>query len=642
MPRIDFRPSGKTAEVPPQTQLLDAARQAGVEIESPCGGEGTCGRCIVRMVGGEVSSRSLGLLPQAAVAEGYVLACATHILEEDLIVEVPEPVAVEGGKFAPEDETHLVRRELLPKRWEYDPLAVKWLVQVGPAQLESGLSDLDRLTRAIQHDWGKRPVEYSLLGIRRVAATLRAAQGQVTATIVRDAGRLHVINIEPGDTTLRHYAVAVDVGTTTIAVQLINLAVAEIVAARSDYNDQIPCGLDVISRINYARSPERLEELRGRVLGTINRLIHQVAKSHGVAPHEISNAAVSGNTVMTHLLLGLNPEYLRLAPYTPTVLRVPYLRNSEIGIAINPQAWIHFSPCVGSYVGGDITAGVLCTDLATATEDINLFIDIGTNGEIVVGNHSFLLTCACSAGPAFEGGGIECGMRASAGAIERVWIEPATGAARYLTVGNAPPRGICGSGMIDLVAGLLLTGWIDAAGKFERLRPCPAISVQGRRASYTLAPAKESADAKAIVITETDLENIIRTKASIYSACALMLKQVGLSFAGLRTIYIAGGFGRFLNLENATIIGLIPDLPRERFRYLGNSSLMGSYMVVVSQEFRQRQLELAQRMTYIELNTDPAYLEQYTGALFLPHTDPSQFPSVVTRLRARGANSTSA
>ena len=628
MPRIEFRPAGKTVQVPPQTELVAAARQAGVEIQSPCGGSGTCGRCIVRVVRGEVDSRSLGMLPHAAVAEGYVLACATVVLHDDVIIELPEQAVLDGGKFAPENETHLVRQELLPKNWEFDPLAVKWLFQVAPPRLEDGLSDLDRLTRAIQHDWGKKPVEYSLLGLRKLAHALRAAEGRVTATIVRDSGRLHVVNIEPGDTTLRHYAIAIDVGTTTIAVQLINLAVAQIVAARSDYNDQIACGLDVISRIHYARAPERLEELRQRVLGTINRLIHQVAKSHGVDPHEISNAAVSGNTVMTHLLLGLDPDYLRLAPYTPTLLQVPYLRDAEIGIDINPQAWIHFSPAVGSYVGGDITAGILCTDLAAPTEEINLFIDIGTNGEIVVGNNRFLMACACSAGPAFEGGGIECGMRACTGAIEKVQVDPATGLSLYSTVGNARPRGICGSGIIDLVAGLFLTGWIDAAGKFDRARPCPAIRVEGRRASYTVAPPEDSAEGKAIIITETDIENILRTKASIYSACALMLQQVGLSFADLRRVYIAGGFGRFLDLENATVIVLVPDLPREKFHYIGNASLMGSFMVVVSQDFRQRQLELAQRMTYLELNTDPAYMEQYTGALFLPHTDPARFPSV--------------
>jgi uncharacterized 2Fe-2S/4Fe-4S cluster protein (DUF4445 family) len=636
MPTVEFRPSGRTVQVPPQSELLDAARQAGVEIEAPCGGKGTCGKCIVRVAKGDVDSDSFGMLPHAPVAEKYVLACRTRVLEDDITIEVLEQATLEGGKFAPEDETHLVRRELLPKQWQFDPLAVKWLLKVAPPRLDDGLSDLDRLTRAIQAAWGKLPVEYSLLGIREMADTLRAKDWLVTVTIVRDSGRLHVINIEPGDTTPRHYAIAVDIGTTTVAVQLIDLAVAQVVGARSDYNDQIVCGLDVISRINYARRPDRLQELRTRVLGTVNRLVHQVAKSHGVEPHEISNAAVSGNTVMTHLLLGLNPKHLRLAPYTPTLLRVPYLRDSEIGIEINPQAWIHFSPCVGSYVGGDITAGILCTDLATDTEEINLFIDIGTNGEIVVGNNSFLMACACSAGPAFEGGGIECGMRASAGAIEKVWIDRETGISRYSTVGDIRPRGICGSGMIDLVASLFLTGWIDAAGKYERRRPCPSIRVEGRRASYTIASAEESATGKPIVITEIDIENIVRTKASIYSACALMLSQVGVSFDDLCHVYVAGGFGRFLDLENATAIGLVPDLPREKFHYIGNSSLMGSYMVVVSEEFRQRQLELAQRMTYIELNTDPAYMEQYTGALFLPHTDPTRFPSVKARLCPAG------
>jgi uncharacterized 2Fe-2S/4Fe-4S cluster protein (DUF4445 family) len=230
-------------------------------------------------------------------------------------------------------------------------------------------------------------------------------------------------------------------------------------------------------------------------------------------------------------------------------------------------------------------------------------------------------------------------MRASTGAIEKVWVDASTGLARHATVGNVRPRGICGSGMIDLVAQLFLTGWIDAAGKFNRTRPCTVIHVEGRRASYTLASTEESATGKPLIITEIDIENIIRTKASIYSAVALMLNQVGLRFEDLRHIYIAGGFGRYLDLENATVIGLIPDLPRERFRYIGNSSLMGSYMVVVSQDFRQRQLELARRMTYLELNTDPAYMEQYTGALFLPHTDPARFPSVRARLNARSAAS---
>jgi uncharacterized 2Fe-2S/4Fe-4S cluster protein (DUF4445 family) len=360
-----------------------------------------------------------------------------------------------------------------------------------------------------------------------------------------------------------------------------------------------------------------------------------VARNASIDPGRITAAVVSGNTTMIHLLLGMTPEHIRLAPYTPTVLQSPYLNAREVGIEINPDSWICFSPHVGSYVGGDITAGLLCTDLATESEKVNLFIDIGTNGELVVGNRDFLLSCACSAGPAFEGGGIDCGMRAAVGAIERVGVDAATGVGRYSTIGNARPLGICGSGMIDLLANLFLTGWIDPAGKFDRTRPSPSIRVDGRRAEYTVAPANETATGKPLTISETDVENIIRAKAAIYSATALMLDQVGVAVEDLANIYVAGGFGRFLDLDKAIVLGLLPDLPRERFHYIGNASLMGSYMVVVSQDYRRRQIELARRMTYMDLSTNPRYMDQYTAALFLPHTDPGRFPSVAAALAGR-------
>ncbi len=628
MPVVEFLPLHKTTEVPPGTEMLDALRAAGVEIDASCGGKGTCGKCIVRIAAGRVDSDSLGMLPAASLADGYVLACRTRVLAEPLTIEVPERVGVEGGKFADADETHLIHQELLPTDADLDPLAVKWLLSVAPPHLESGLSDLDRLTRAIQRDWGKLDVLCCLQALRQLADAVRAQDGRVTATLIREPGRLHVIRIEPGDTTTRHFGLAVDVGTTTVAVQLLDLNRGRILATRSDYNAQIPCGLDVISRINYASRPDRLVELRIRVLGTINKLLRQAAASRDVDPHEICNAVVSGNTTMTHLLLGLKPEYIRLHPYTPTVLQTPYLAAGQIGIDIDPEAWVYLSPCVGSYVGGDITAGILCTDLARDGEPINLFVDIGTNGELVIGNRDFLMTCACSAGPAFEGAGIDCGMRASVGAIEKIQIDPATALPCYATIGDVRPMGICGSGMIDLLGNLFLAGWMDPAGKLDRSRPSPAIQIEGKRARYVIAPQEQCDADHPITVSETDIENIIRAKAAIYSACSLMLNQLGMTFADLANVYIAGGFGRFLDLEKAITIGLLPDIPREKFHYIGNASLMGSYMVAVSQAYRQRQLKLAGRMTCVELSTDPAYMDQYTGALFLPHTDPRQFPSV--------------
>ncbi len=629
MPKITFQPSGKTIDVNVGAGLLESARKAGVEIDAPCGGKGTCGKCIVRITSGSVTPNSLGTLTAAELADGYVLACKAKLIDSDISVEVPEQVARKGGQFTSADEdSGLIREELFPRDWQYDPLAIKWLVTVDPPQPEDGLSDLDRLIRSIQKDWGNQRTVCTLAVIRKLADALRADNGNVTVTIIREPGQYHVIGIEPGNTTEEHYGIAIDVGTTTVAVQLVFLPTATPVGTQTDYNAQISCGLDVISRINYAARPGHLEELRDKVLGTINGLIDKLARMYNVDISDIGNAVVSGNTTMMHLLLGLNPEYIRLEPYTPTIMQAPYLIASEVGININPQSWIYLSPAVGSYVGGDITAGILCTELAGESEELSLFIDIGTNGEIAIGNNDFMMSCACSAGPAFEGGGIKYGMRAALGAIERVEIDRETGKARYQTIGGVKPKGICGSGMIALTAKLFLTGWLDAGGKLDRERSCDCIRVEGRFASYIIAPAEEADSGEDIIISETDFENIIRTKAAIYSACSLMLGQLEMGFEDLSRIYIAGGFGRFLDLEMAITLGLLPDLDRERFKYIGNSSLTGTYMVLISQEFRQKQLGAAERMTYIDLSTDPSYMNEYTSAMFLPHTDKNLFPSV--------------
>jgi uncharacterized 2Fe-2S/4Fe-4S cluster protein (DUF4445 family) len=629
MPLITFQPSDVSINVEPGANLLEVAMSAGVEIVAPCGGKGTCGKCLVRIASGDVESNSLGILNAEELAEGYVLACRTTVSSTPLVVEVPEQIGRTDGKFtSAEEDSGLIREELFPHNWQYDPLAVKWRVSVAEPQLEDGLSDLDRLSRAIQHDWGKDEIAYSFEVIKKVADTIRQDAGMVTVTMIREPGRFHVIGIEAGNKTEQHYGLAIDIGTTTVAVQLVYLPDGGISGTQTDYNDQIACGLDIISRINYAAKKGNLEELRKRVLGTINKLIKKLEEMHHVGPRDIYNAVISGNTTMIHLLLGLTPEYIRLEPYTPTILQAPYLTAGEVGININPQSWVYLSPSVGSYVGGDIAAGILCTDLATSNEELSLFIDIGTNGEIVIGNSDFLMTCACSAGPAFEGGGIKCGMRAALGAIEQVEIEPATGKAACRTIGNVKPKGICGSGMISLLAKLLLTGWIDPAGKLDRSRPSEFIRIEDRTATYVIVPAKESDSGKAIVISEADFENIIRTKAAIYSACSLILKQLEMSFDDISNIYIAGGFGRFLDLEMSITIGLLPDLDRSKFKYIGNSSLTGTYMVLMSQEFREKQLDIAKRMTYIDLSSDPHYMDQYMSALFLPHTDSSLFPSV--------------
>ena len=626
MPTVEFLPDHTTFEAPPGTPLVKVAQLAGVDIELPCGGDGSCGRCIVRATGGEVETESLGRIPSSALSSGYVLACRTRIGRDAVTVQLPDRAPTDG-QFADTEARSLVDPVLMPTADDVDPLVRKLCLRVPAPQLEDGLSDIDRLLATLRRERGGRDASCTLSAARSAAFALREEDGRVTATVVERGSGLRVLDIEAGDTTARHYGVAVDIGTTSIAVQLVYLPTGAVLATESDYNAQIPCGVDVISRINFAAKPAGLEELQRRVLETVNRLVCKVAFSRGVNPGEICQAAVSGNTVMTHLLLGLQPEHIRLEPYTPTVLRPPVVTAGDIGIGIGADAPVELAPCVGSYVGGDITAGLLCTDLATDSHAISLFIDIGTNGEIVIGNTDFLMSCACSAGPAFEGGGIESGVRAAAGAIERVAIDPETAAPTCSIIGDRRPLGICGSGMIDLLANLLRTGWIDRKGELDRSRPSDHIDLSGRRARYLLVPAGESADGRPITIAETEIENVIRAKAAIFSASALMLDRVGLGWGDLDTIYIAGSFGRFLDIEQAVYIGMLPDVPHEKYRYLGNSSLTGSYMALVSREHRRRQLETAGRMTNIELSTEADYMDQYTAALFLPHTNLDLFPS---------------
>jgi uncharacterized 2Fe-2S/4Fe-4S cluster protein (DUF4445 family) len=630
MPLITFQPSGKSIEVALGTELMAAARLADVPIAAPCGGKGTCGKCQVLVVAGEVESESLGALSKAAVAEGFVLACRTRVKQTSVTIEVLEQLGRSHGRFVDTaDNLKLVDPALLPHGADFSPLVFKHRTAVPAAAFADGLSDLDRLVRQLQADLGKgMPVDCPLPVLRTLADALRTQNGLVTVTLAKRDDRCQIIEIEAGNTAARHYGIAIDIGTTTVALQLVYLPLEEIVCTVTEYNDQVDCGLDVISRINYGKKPERLEELRQRVVKTINRLLDRVLQSEAARREEITSAVLSGNTTMTHLLLGLKAEYIRLEPYTPTVMGVPEFAAGELGLAIHPLARVVLSPAVGSYVGGDITAGLLSTSLVTGSEEPCLFIDIGTNGEIAIGNRDFLLTCACSAGPAFEGGGIDCGMRAAAGAIDGVVVDPATGVPSISVIGDAAPKGICGSGMISLIANLFRTGWLDAAGKLDRSRPSPHIQVEGRVARYLLATAEASGTGKSITVSELDIDNLIRAKAAIYSAGAVMLSQVGMTFNDLARIYIAGGFGRSLVIEDAKTIGLIPDLPTERFIYLGNTSLMGSYMLLISEKHRQLQQATANRMTYLDLSSEPGYMDEYTGALFLPHTDALRFPSV--------------
>ncbi|MGV7927574.1 MAG: ASKHA domain-containing protein [Spirochaetota bacterium] len=627
MPRITFNPSGRTIEAGEGMDLIEAARRAGEDIDAPCGGNGTCGRCLVRVTSGGVRTDASAVVAPEDAAAGFIPACRSYVTDQDCIVEIPESSVARSGRdgdISPGDAIEPVGP---------DGELIRTVGCMVPPPGEDGRSDLERLAKALAS--AGVDADCPLPVARSLAGALRGDGGRVGVDVTGAFGRDRMVRVVAGNPARAGLGIAVDLGTTTVAVALVDTRSGAVISTRVAYNEQVSMGLDVISRVNYASRAGGLEALRAAALGTINRLLRAAAFETRVDPGDITSAVISGNTVMTHLALGLDPEHIRLAPYTPTVLEVPVYAAAEIGIEIAPAAPVLFSPCVGSYVGGDITAGVLLTDLASGNEDISLFIDVGTNGEIVIGNRDFLLTCACSAGPAFEGGGIDRGMRAAPGAISAVRVNPANGEPSFSVIGGGEPRGICGSGMIDLVAELFLSGWLDAAGRLDRTRSTRRIDRAGRRASYELAGDHEGKHS--IRVSETDIENIMRAKAAIYAASAFMLGSIGISYNDISRFYVAGGFGKTLDVENAVAIGLLPDVPRDRFAYIGNASLIGSCRLLVSQKYRTLQGDLSRRMTYLDPGADPRYMDHYTAALFLPHTDGDLFPSVARRVPRAGA-----
>ena len=620
MPIVRFQPTNVVAEVPSGTPIHVAALRAGIlDLELPCGGEGACGLCQVEVVG----------------RDAPVLACKTRVTS-DLVVRLPDHTQTAARVLG--DSHALIDPGLLPGRDHLTPLYRDLRITVPPASIEEHYSDWTRLTRELSRKSGALLISSGLTMLRQLAEVLRDADGNVTVGVEESASGQRVRDVRPGHSAAHALGLAVDIGTTTVAAQLVDLDDGSVLATETAYNMQIRRGADVISRIDYARSGERLEELRGLVLETVNGLVRLLANAILVDPRKIRAAFLAGNTTMTHLALGLPPRYIRESPYVPTVNSVPELRAQEVGLKIDPQAIVAFAPGVGSYVGGDIVSGVLCTDLSISNRDVFLFMDIGTNGEIVIGNTEWMVACACSAGPAFEGAGIKCGMRAAEGAIERVAISDDGEQVEYSVIHGGKPAGICGSGLISLLGELFRQRVIDRSGRFFKSPGAGRIvQHQGRRA-FLLATAEQARSGKDLVITEADLENLIRTKAAIYAACSLVLENVGLAWGAIARVYIAGGFGRCMRVADAVFIGMLPDLPLERFSYIGNSSLTGAYIALLSREHRRRMAEIAARITYVDMSSNPQYMDSYVKALFLPHTDLEQFPTVAEAFESRKRN----
>lgn len=636
--KVTFYPDNKSIEVAKDTTVLSAAVSCGIYINSVCGGEGVCGKCRVIIKKGNAFIPPDTVLSAQDKKNNFCLACLATVHGE-LEVEVPAESRLDFQKpqeqvFSETEEIEPTAQALSEKDFTYLPLIRKIYLELPKPSLGDNISDLERLYRHLLQnasgiffnantDLGPYT---GLVNIKQLGDLLRDSEWKVTVTLANRDGVTEVISIEAGDTSSRNYGVSFDIGTTTISGQLIDLNNREILGTKASYNKQAVFGSDVISRIIYAQEKDGLSHLHKIVVDTINEIIRELAEEHRIDLNDLSIILCAGNTTMMHLLLEIDPSHIRKEPYVPTVNFAPVIRAAEIGIHIKPRGLLYCLPGVASYVGADTTAGVLSTGLYRQ-EELGILIDIGTNGEIALGNKEFLVSAAASAGPAFEGSGVSCGMRAASGAIQRVRINPGDYGIDFETIGGANPRGICGSGYIDALAQMLNCGIIDKSGKIK-IEGSPRVRDSEFGKEFVLVFKQDTQTAQDLVITEADIENIKRAKAAIYSATAVLIRRMGLSLGDIKKIFIAGGFGTYLDIESAIRIGLLPDLERQRFSFVGNSALSGAREALISCEALYKVKEIARKMTYIELSAEQTYMDEYMAALFFPHTDLAKFPSV--------------
>jgi uncharacterized 2Fe-2S/4Fe-4S cluster protein (DUF4445 family) len=621
--------------------LIRAAMEAGVHINASCGGDGVCGKCRVIIEQGRVEGGISEHLSQEDRDKGYRLACNTNVVE-DVVVRIPVESAIDTSALlrkSPRQTARIQQMNLddIKEQGLFIPPKEKYYLELSPPSAGDNLPDVSRLVSHLRTQNDERGLEISLPVIRKIPSVFREQDFKVTVTIarpVRSSGKNKIINVEPGDTTDHNYGVAMDIGTTTIYGQVVNLITGEVLAEAGKFNGQISYGEDVISRIVYAEKPEGLEKIHKVVIDTVNQVLAKIIKKSGVDRHSISVLTLAGNTTMTQLLLKVEPRFIRRAPYVPASRIYPRIKAWELGIDLDNHVTALVYPQVSSYVGGDIVAGVMGSGMYR-TEKMTLFLDIGTNAEVVIGNKEWMACAACSAGPAFEGGGIEFGMRAAKGAIEDFSIDPETLEPMIVTIGNVRPKGICGSGLITMVAILFEMGVINNQGKFDRDLGTPRIRKTNDVWEYVLAYKDETQIDRDIVINEIDIENLIRAKGAIYSGCMTLLAEVGMGPDDIEQIILAGGFGSYVDLEKAMVIGLLPEIDADRVIYVGNASLLGARMSALTNRIREEVVGATNMMTNFELSETLSYMDNYVAALFLPHTDVDRFPKVRAQMDAR-------
>ncbi|TFG20343.1 MAG: DUF4445 domain-containing protein [Promethearchaeota archaeon] len=622
MPKITiiFQPDGKRVQINSGSTVLSAAQISGIDIVSICGGKGTCGKCKVIIntphAVESITPKEIESLTKKEIQNGYRLACCT-IINENCTIKIPE--SSRTGK-------QRLQAEGIETKIALEPSIKKYYIEIEPPTLIDPHSDLDRLLKTLEntHNLTNLAINYNLL--KNLPEKVRIADWKCTV-IVWDK---MIIEIEPEDTTNQLYGYAVDIGTTKLAGYLLDLSTGIVLAADSLMNPQIPYGEDVIARLNF--TPQ--ETLQKTVVEALNSILKELLEKTGIKKEHIYEMTVVGNTVMHHIFLGINPLYLGRAPYPPAVRHPITIDSRNLGIDIDPNGKVFVLPTIAGFVGAD-TIGVMLSSEIYKKEKIHVAIDIGTNTEIVLGNKEKLMTVSCASGPAFEGAHIKFGMRARSGAIEKISIEPGTLNVKCQTIDNEPPIGICGSGMIDLVAEMLKTGVIDIGGVFTNIEHARITEKDGFK-QFIVIPSNESGIQEDITFSFKDVNQIILAKAAIHTGFKILLKKFGIDKDQIEKLFIAGAFGSHINKESARMIGLFPEIDLDRIEVIGNAAGTGARMCLVSKNAKKKTLNLSKLAEYVELGVDPDFQNIFLNSNIIPYADLDEFPEMSKFLKKTG------
>lgn len=622
---VIFEDYNKKTSITIGNSILAAANSIGVEISASCGGLGLCGKCRIQVKAGaehleQISPFELQTLSKAEINRGYRLAC-TSILTEGGTVQVRVPVESKVEQF---------RLQLagIETPVPLHPTVKRHVVSLKKPTLEHPTSTVEVLTESL--GFAQKPsIDFDAL--KKLPWSVSQGEWVVTAYVY---DQREIIKVTPGRAVTGTHGLAVDIGSTKIAAFVVSLDDGKVIASASAPNPQINFGDDIISRISYAsKSEQNLKQLQTVVVAAINMLILKMCHEAKIEPSDICDTVAVGNTVMHHIFLGIDPQLLARSPYQPNVRESVTIPSRDLGLRVDPGARIYLPPIIAGYVGADATADILATGIYKSPT-VSLLIDVGTNTEVVLGNTKRLAACSCASGPALEGGCIECGMRAETGAIEQVYIDPRNLEPGYKTIGGTEPRGICGSGIVDAIASMLKCGIIDSRGKIHQKPDTRRVRTRNAQTEFVLVWSEDTqSHARDLAISQRDVQQIQLAKAAIYSAVSILMKRLRITADEIGRVFLAGAFGTYVDPRSALILGMYPDIDRERIQFVGNSAGSGARMALLSKDVRLFSEEFARQIEYVELAADPDFSREFTEALCIPHRNVALFPSVNELIR---------